>query len=73
MSCNMQRGGKTVYFGELGQDSVTMIDFLERNGAKPCNPKENPADFMLREISPSSSSSADWSKLWRGLLLHDIR
>ena len=35
-------GGKTVYFGDLGQNSTTLIEYLERNGARKCGPEENP-------------------------------
>jgi hypothetical protein len=45
-------GGRTVYFGELGEDSKTLISYFERNGAKPCPPEANPADWMLRENTP---------------------
>ena len=36
----LQRGGKTVYCGELGSHSATLTSYLERNGAKPCKPNE---------------------------------
>ncbi|KAH9200926.1 ABC-2 type transporter-domain-containing protein [Zygosaccharomyces rouxii] len=31
----LQKGGKTVYFGELGEGCKVMIDYFERNGANP--------------------------------------
>lgn len=46
----LKSGGRTVYFGELGHDSKNLLDYLERNGAKKCPPKENPAEFMLEAI-----------------------
>ena len=38
----LRKGGQTVYFGELGENSMTMIDYFERNGSRKCDPKENP-------------------------------
>ena len=39
------KGGKTVYFGDMGEDSRTLIDFFERNGSRRCNPSENPCVY----------------------------
>lgn len=44
----LKSGGRTVYFGELGHDSRTLLDYLEKNGAKRCPPKTNPAEYMLK-------------------------
>jgi ABC-type multidrug transport system ATPase subunit len=46
----LEFGGRTVYFGELGHDSRKLLDFLERNGAKKCPPRANPAEYMLDAI-----------------------
>jgi ABC-type multidrug transport system ATPase subunit len=40
----LQSGGKTVYFGPLGNDSQTLIKYLERNGAPKCKKNSNPAE-----------------------------
>lgn len=40
-------GGKTVYFGEIGEDSKTMISYFERNGSRIFAADENPAEVML--------------------------
>jgi ABC-type multidrug transport system ATPase subunit len=40
-------GGKTVYFGEIGEDSKTMISYFERNGSRKFAADENPAEVML--------------------------
>jgi ATP-binding cassette, subfamily G (WHITE), member 2, PDR len=40
-------GGKTVYFGEIGEDSKTMISYFERNGSRTFAADENPAEVML--------------------------
>lgn len=38
----LRKGGQTVYFGDIGRNSATLIQYFERNGAAPCGPEENP-------------------------------
>jgi ATP-binding cassette subfamily G (WHITE) protein 2 (SNQ2) len=38
----LRKGGQTVYFGDLGYDATTLIDYFENNGARKCLPEENP-------------------------------
>ena len=38
----LKKGGQTVYFGDLGNNSNTMIEYFERNGARKCEGFENP-------------------------------
>lgn len=38
----LRKGGQEVYFGDVGENSHTMIDYFERNGARHCAPNENP-------------------------------
>ncbi|KAJ0423527.1 ABC-2 type transporter-domain-containing protein [Aspergillus carlsbadensis] len=60
-------GGRTVYFGDLGSNSRTLIDYLERNGAPMCPPGANQAEWMLDVIKKSSDDdkSLDWHRVWR--------
>ena len=44
----LQAGGKVVYFGPLGKDSQTLINYLERNGAPRCPKYANPAEYWHR-------------------------
>jgi ABC-type multidrug transport system ATPase subunit len=37
----LAKGGKTVYFGDIGSHSRTLLDYLQTNGARPCEPTEN--------------------------------
>ncbi|KAM0233020.1 hypothetical protein ACHAPO_007486 [Fusarium lateritium] len=55
-------GGKTMYFGDIGPSSKAMTSYFERNGARPCGPDENPAEWML-EIT-GSLSEQDWPVIW---------
>ncbi|WOO79751.1 ABC transporter G family member 14 [Vanrija pseudolonga] len=62
----LQRGGECVYFGDIGQDSKVLIDYLERNGAKV--PEDaNPAEFMLEAIGAGSRKriGGDWHEKWK--------
>ena len=42
----LAKGGRTVYFGDIGQGSRTLIDYFERNGAPAYVPGCNPAEYM---------------------------
>lgn len=37
----LAKGGKTVYFGDIGEESQTLLDYFESNGARACGPSEN--------------------------------
>lgn len=62
----LARGGKTVYFGEVGPGSQILIDYFEENGATPYPKGENPAEWMLAAIgaSPGSHTDVDWHRTW---------
>ncbi len=62
----MARGGKTVYFGDIGENSRTMIDYFEKNGADSCPPDANPAEWMLEVIgaAPGSKAKHDFHQVW---------
>ncbi|KAA8565710.1 hypothetical protein EYC84_009553 [Monilinia fructicola] len=63
----LARGGKTVYFGEIGEQSKVLTDYFERNGAHPCGDLANPAEWMLEVIgaAPGSDTSIDWPETWK--------
>jgi ATP-binding cassette, subfamily G (WHITE), member 2, PDR len=63
----LAKGGRTVYFGDIGENSRTLIDYFERNGAPTCPAGENPAEWMLSAIgaAPGSSSEVDWPQAWK--------
>ena len=62
----LARGGKTVYFGELGSNMETLIRYFERYGASRCPPDGNPAEWMLEVIgaAPGSFAEQDWAEVW---------
>ena len=47
----LKKGGRVVFFGETGEQSNKLIDYFERRGANPIDIGDNPANWMLREIS----------------------
>ncbi|RMZ82683.1 hypothetical protein DV738_g1588, partial [Chaetothyriales sp. CBS 135597] len=63
----LAKGGKTVYFGPIGESSKTLTSYFERNGAFPCPPEANPAEWMLEVIgaAPGSHTEIDWFHTWR--------
>ncbi|KAF2197436.1 ABC drug exporter AtrF [Delitschia confertaspora ATCC 74209] len=62
----LKSGGRTVYFGELGHDSRTLLDYLEKNGAKKCPSGDNPAEYMLEAIGAGDPNykGKDWADVW---------
>lgn len=63
----LAKGGKTVYFGEVGKNSKVLTSYFERNGAEPCPDEANPAEWMLSVIgaAPGSHTDIDWFDTWR--------
>jgi ABC-type multidrug transport system permease subunit/ABC-type multidrug transport system ATPase subunit len=64
----LAKGGRTVYFGDIGENSKVMTSYFERHGAHPCPEEANPAEWMLEVIgaAPGTSTEIDWHKTWRG-------
>ncbi|KAF7984807.1 hypothetical protein HWV62_11820 [Athelia sp. TMB] len=63
----LKKGGQTVYFGDLGRNSATLIGYFERQGARACGAAENPAEYILESIGAGATASAeqDWHALWK--------
>ena len=63
----LRKGGQTVYFGDLGHNSTTLIRYFEENGSRKCDADENPAEFMLDVIGAGATgtSEIDWHTIWR--------
>lgn len=62
----LARGGKTIYFGDIGENSTILSSYFERNGATPLSAGENPAEWMLEVIgaAPGSHTDIDWHQVW---------
>jgi hypothetical protein len=64
-------GGRTVYFGDIGDGASTVKDYFARHGAS-CPPEANPAEFMIDVVSAESSfNDQDWNKIWLQSPEHD--
>ncbi|KAL1620268.1 Multidrug resistance protein [Neofusicoccum ribis] len=63
----LAKGGRTVYFGEIGKNSKTLIDYFVRNGVPDCPSNANPAEYMLHVIgaAPGAHTEIDWPAVWR--------
>ncbi|KAF9769293.1 hypothetical protein IL306_013302 [Fusarium sp. DS 682] len=62
----LARGGKTVYFGDIGENSRTLLDYFEKEGARACGDDENPAEWMLEIVNNATSSQGeDWHTVWK--------
>ncbi|KAF2396877.1 ABC drug exporter AtrF [Trichodelitschia bisporula] len=62
----LESGGRTVYFGDLGPDSRTLLEYFERNGGKKCPSHANPAEHMLDVIGAGNPDykGKDWGEVW---------
>lgn len=62
----LQKGGKVVYFGDLGENLKTLIDYFELYGAPKCPTEANPAEWMLEVIgaAPGSKANQDYHQVW---------
>ncbi|VEU24009.1 DEKNAAC105161 [Brettanomyces naardenensis] len=62
----LQKGGQTVYFGDVGKKSQTVLDYFESHGARKCSPEENPAEYMLEVIGAGATAvvDEDWNGIW---------
>lgn len=71
----LKSGGRVVYHGSLGKDSRHLIDYFEKNGAKKCPPKANPAEYMLSAIGAGDPEykGKDWGDVWASSPEYDQR
>jgi ABC-type multidrug transport system ATPase subunit len=61
-------GGKTVYFGDIGQSANTVKEYFGRHGAI-CPPEVNPAEYIIDVVS--AKDSLDWNQVWIDSPEHD--
>ncbi|EEA23735.1 hypothetical protein TMatcc_006811 [Talaromyces marneffei ATCC 18224] len=59
----LAKGGKTVYFGDIGDNGATVKEYFGRYGA-PCPSEANPAEHMIDVVSGDLSQGRDWNKVW---------
>ncbi|KAM0424822.1 hypothetical protein ACHAPT_009878 [Fusarium lateritium] len=59
----LAKGGKTVYFGDIGEQAKTVREYFGRYGA-PCPQDVNPAEHMIDVVSGHLSQGKDWNQVW---------
>jgi ATP-binding cassette, subfamily G (WHITE), member 2, PDR len=61
------KGGKTVYFGDIGPNAEKVLDYFEKKGARRCGKSENPAEYILETVSGGASGrpGQDWPGTWK--------
>ncbi len=60
----LAKGGKMVYFGDIGDNGSTVKGYFARHGA-PCPPNANPAEHMIDVVSGTLSQGRDWHEIWK--------
>ncbi|OCK82353.1 ABC-transporter [Lepidopterella palustris CBS 459.81] len=62
----LAKGGRTVYFGDIGPDSETLLNYFEHHGARPCSESQNPAEYILETVTAGASgkSGHNWPDIW---------
>ncbi|GES57400.1 ATP-binding cassette transporter [Aspergillus terreus] len=61
----LARGGKTVYFGDIGENGQTIKEYFGKYGAQ-CPVEANPAEFMIDVVTGGIESvkHMDWHQVW---------
>jgi ABC-type multidrug transport system ATPase subunit len=59
----LAKGGKTVYFGDIGENAAIIKDYFARYGA-PCPKDANPAEHMINVVTGTYSKDTDWHQVW---------
>ena len=57
--------GKSIYFGEIGANFHTLISYFESNGARSCQERENPAEWLFSITDDEAEQNEkDWPSIW---------
>lgn len=61
----LARGGKMVYFGDIGENACTVKDYFAKYGA-PCPVSSNPAEHMIDVVTGAIEAvkDKDWHQVW---------
>ncbi|THC96962.1 hypothetical protein EYZ11_003570 [Aspergillus tanneri] len=60
----LAEGGRTVYFGETGNQSSAVLGYFERNGAPKCDMADNPAEYVMG-LTSKGTATKNWAAIWR--------
>jgi ATP-binding cassette subfamily G (WHITE) protein 2 (SNQ2) len=63
----LKKGGQTVYFGDIGKNAMTLINYFQDNGGNACAPDANPAEYILDAIGAGATATTetDWHGVWK--------
>jgi ATP-binding cassette, subfamily G (WHITE), member 2, PDR len=63
----LAKGGRTVYFGDIGSNAETLLNYFETHGARPCGESDNPAEYILETVTVGANdkSGHDWPEIWK--------
>jgi ATP-binding cassette, subfamily G (WHITE), member 2, PDR len=63
----LERGGRTLYFGDIGRSASILIDYFQRHGARDYCVHQNPAEWILVVTGAYSLSAGpiNWSEEWQ--------
>ncbi|KAF2684609.1 hypothetical protein K458DRAFT_367108 [Lentithecium fluviatile CBS 122367] len=67
----LDHSGRVAYFGDIGKDSSTVIEYFERGGSLKCDGSKNPAEWILNVTnssedieSASQNRITAWHEKW---------
>lgn len=69
----LDKGGTTLYFGDIGPAAATVIKYFEGQNAPACRAHENPAEWILQvtgnlekttEADSPLVAREDWAQKW---------
>ncbi|KAF1948956.1 hypothetical protein CC80DRAFT_529725 [Byssothecium circinans] len=63
----IERGGRTIYFGDTGPESKSVITYFQSRGALPYAKGQNPAEWLLAATSTSFQppNTPNWHAIWK--------
>lgn len=67
-----------MYFGPIGKNSRTLLDYFESHGGRKCDDEENPAEYMLEIVNQGKNDKdVEWFTVWgdsdeRNVVLKEI-
>ncbi|TDZ21308.1 ZEB2-regulated ABC transporter 1 [Colletotrichum orbiculare MAFF 240422] len=65
----LARGGRTVYFGQIGPNANVLTDYFIRNGGPKLLEGQNPAEYILDQVrgggSGDGEKAVDWPEAWQ--------
>jgi len=60
----LRKGGQTVYFGDIGENSTTLINYFQKSGGYSCPPDANPYAVSLLQEDTRSFFCSEPSIFW---------